>query len=89
MRRYFPNRLSKTGMGKLGEEHVIVIDCLAELGHYHISAKLDEFRRKRGKADYDLNAVWDGDVKTEASKAIELSDFIIGQIKASPLLKHA
>ena len=88
LRRYFPTRLCKTGMDRLGQEHGIVVDCLAESGHYHISAKLDGLRIKRAKADYDLNAVWDSDVKKEANKAIELSNFIIEQIKASPLLRR-
>lgn len=88
MRKYFPTRLCKTGMVRLGEEHEIVIDCLTEKGHYHIATKLDGFRKKRGKADYDLNALWDFDIKKEADNAVSLSEYIINQIKASPLLRR-
>jgi hypothetical protein len=75
-------------MERLGQEHEIVVDCLTDIGHYHIATKLDDFRRKRGKADYDLNAIWDFDIKKESENAVMLSEYIIKQIKASPLLKR-
>ena len=89
MRRYFPTSLSKTGMARLGEEHERVIHCLTEKGHYEIATKLDAFRRKRGKADYDLDALWDFDIRKEANNSVTLSEYIINQIKASPLLKRS
>jgi hypothetical protein len=87
MRKYFPMQLSRTSMERLGEEHQLVSTLMTRKGHFHISSKLDGLRRKRAMADYDLNAKWDVDLKKEAEKAMQLSGLIIGQIKASPLLK--
>jgi len=88
MRRYFPYELSKTGMERLGVEHELVPKLLTQKGHFQISSKLDALRKKRAKADYDLDAVWETDLKKEAGNAITLCDFVIGQIKASPLLRR-
>lgn len=88
MRRYFPIELSKASMEHLGEEHDLVPRLLTRKGHFHISSKLNALRKKRAQADYDLNAVWETDLKKEADNAITLSDFVIVQIKASPLLKR-
>lgn len=88
MRRYFPYQLSRTSMERLGEEHDLVPSLLTKKGHFHIASKLNGLRRKRAMADYDINAIWDVDIKKEAENAMQLSSFIIGQIKASPLLKH-
>lgn len=76
-------------MVHLGEEHDLVSQMLTEKGHYNISSKLDSLRVKRAKADYDLNAIWDFDLQKEADNAIQLSNYIITQIKASPLLRRA
>jgi hypothetical protein len=72
----------------LGEEHVLVSRLLTQKGHFAIASKLDSLRQKRAKADYNLHAAWDADLKNEAEKSIQLSDYIITQIKASPLLKR-
>ena len=88
MRRCFPYALSKTSMERLGEEHDLVPRLLTQKGHFQIASKLNALRKKRAQADYDLNAIWTTDLKKEASNAIDLSDYVIGQIKASPLLKR-
>lgn len=88
MRKYFPRELSRTGMERLGQEHELVPRLLTRKGHFHISSKLDSLRRKRAKADYDLVAIWDTNLDKEAENAMQVSDFIIKQIKASVLLGH-
>ncbi len=75
-------------MERLGEEHDLVPLLMTQKGQFQISSKLNALRRKRAKADYDLSAAWETDLEEEAKNAIKLSDFVIMQIKASPLLRR-
>jgi hypothetical protein len=87
LRRYFPYPLSKTSMERLGEEHDLVTRLLTRKLQFQIASKLNALRKKRAQADYDLNAIWETDLKREANNAIELSDLVITQIKECPLLR--
>jgi len=88
LRRYFPTQLSRVRRQRLGQDHELVPRLLTQKGHFTIATKLDGLRIKRAKVDYDLGRVWDVNPKTDAQNAVMLSDFIIKQIKASPLLKR-
>jgi len=80
MRRRYPTRFKR--LRRRGDEHKVVREILTEISYYYVASKLEKLNIDRSKADYDMRVYLDlEEAKRKAKKAIDLSEYVIQQIK--------